>query len=116
VPTTNERRMEIEKLIARKLIEDAVKAGFFVQIDNGEDRSPKSQDVELLVKKLQETDTDYIYIYKSVDDDRPDYWAFLVYGNSGFDVIADYNTHAEFLIKPVMEYSDTFEEECVGAV
>lgn len=115
-PITNERRQEIEKLIARKLMENAIAAGYVIQIDNGEDHSPKTKDIELLVKKLQETDTDYIYMFKDEKEKRPDHWAFFVYGNSGFDVIANYNSDAEELLAPVMEYSGTFEEECLGRV
>ena len=37
-------------------------------------------------------------------------WVWLVYGNSGWDVVCDYTTSLDALMQPVLDYANTLED------
>ena len=39
-------------------------------------------------------------------------WIYLVFGNSGWDLISDYTTNLERFLKPVLDLSDELERGC----
>lgn len=86
------RRIRMEKRMASGLVRACLKRGYAVTIDNGEDKPiEKSKDYRAIMKELWATDEEHVLIY----DDKGKYlgWFFLVYGNDGYDLIADYSAN-----------------------
>ncbi len=84
---TNERRIEIEQQITRKLIETAVAAGLTITVDCGEALEiVESKDVAAIVAATRATNDDRLLLYRSGQRVG---WVYLVYGN-GADVLTDW--------------------------
>jgi len=84
-----------ERAIAERLVTDALAQGFQVSVNDGEGWVLKrSTDVEAVMAALFSTDEDYIRIRK--DGEQSSVGTFtLIYGNDGWDVIADWSYSAE---------------------
>lgn len=116
------KRIRIEKKIMRRTVKDLIAAGFKVSIWNGECyeivNSVKLNDI---MKVTFLTDEDIVYVHDGdapvhYDADRDvthagpfDSFVRFIYGNSGWDVISDYGVSLENIIKPIMDYAETFE-------
>ncbi|MDR3502944.1 MAG: hypothetical protein P4L79_10200 [Legionella sp.] len=108
-------RQKIEKAIAKKIVESALILGYSISIDNGSDfdeeleleNSTNQKEVE---KHLFLTDQDTVYFYK---EGKCFGAVFLVYGNTGYDVIADYsdNDTAKLILKEAEELAKFYEED-----
>lgn len=90
-----EQRLEIERKIVGLVIDAAFEKGFNVWIDNG------GNDEEIIYcgtpeeakANIMQTDEEYIHLYKAKNDLKVGHgWVWCVYGNDGFDVIADHST------------------------
>lgn len=87
-------RIMIEKSILAKIIDDAISRNYVISVYDGEELTLKhSQDKNLILKHTQSTDIDYLYINHI--DGKKIGTIFLVYGNSGYDVICDYSANPE---------------------
>jgi hypothetical protein len=83
-----ENRIKIEKQIVRKIAKDAIAAGMFVSVHDGEDYALcRSQSVKAIVAACMSTDEDRLF-FSDADGKRKG-WVFLVYGNDGWDVVND---------------------------
>jgi hypothetical protein len=83
------QRMECE--IALTVVRDALLAGYWISVDDGEDEpSPKTCVGQDVAMKLMTTDEDTILIYKGSKAKAPLGVVTFIYGNSGYDVIHDY--------------------------
>jgi hypothetical protein len=89
------QRQSIEKQIARKIIKDALAAGYRVSVHDGEDyavvRSKKGAEI---FAALCTTDDDRLF-FSTEHEGRRAGWVWLVYGNDGYDVICDYTATPE---------------------
>ncbi len=99
-----ETRRKIEEEIARQLITDGIAAGYTIAVHNGEEQFAKSTDVDALVKEMFSVDEEHLIFYK---DGKRFGWVWMVYGNSGYDVVADYTTNLE----PIMEKVDVLSNK-----
>ena len=110
---------EMERAIIRKLVEDALYNGYTVVHNDGEENTchvyaDGSYDVPLLAGKImdeiQATDEEYLIFY--VGESKIG-WVMLVYGNSGWDVVADHTatTEMEKLLSGAMALADKLESE-----
>ena len=88
-------RQEVEMKIAVAFINSALAKGYTVGVNNGEDDYPPMTDVEAIKKLMMQTDEEHLTIFKN---GKKVGWVFLVYGNSGYDVISDYSTNLEPLM------------------
>lgn len=84
-----------ERAIAERLVTDAIAQGYQVSVNDGEAWVVKrSTDSKAIMAALFSTDEDYIRIRK--DGEETSVGTFtLVYGNDGWDVIADWSYSAE---------------------
>lgn len=81
-------RREIEKKIVTKLIEDAIAAGYTVGVHNGYRVVIKeSTDRAAILEEMFSVDSEHLLFYNK--DGKRIGSVFLVYGNDGWDVIAD---------------------------
>lgn len=96
----NRERMRIEKEIVLKAVKDALDKGYLISIDNGgEDfELAHSADFKEIKKSLFLTDEERIYIEQKLPSISMG-WIYCVYGNDGYDVISDYTTNLEELLK-----------------
>ena len=84
-----------ERAIAERLVTDAIAQGYQVSVNDGEAWVVKrSTDSKAIMAALFSTDEDYIRIRK--DGEETSVGTFtLVYGNDGWDVIADWSYSVE---------------------
>ena len=84
-----------ERAIAERLVTDAIAQGYQVSVNDGEAWVVKrSTDSKAIMAALFSTDEDYISIRKEGEDGSVGTF-MLVYGNDGWDVIADWSYSAE---------------------
>lgn len=104
-------RQRIEQEIALTVVDELLKAGYLLGVNDGEETtvhySRNRGDIE---NALFTTDEDWLLVYEDADqddplnvvtgteDDKADWWVRLVYGNDGWDVISDYSPALEGVI------------------
>lgn len=83
------KRMEMERRMASALVKAILDRGYTVSVDNGEDWAiSRSRSYRAVMDALWQTDEEYVLAY-SADGKRAGTF-FLVYGNDGYDLIADF--------------------------
>ena len=105
-------RNEIERQIVERIVTDAVKMEFRLSVDDREGFVLKrSTDVPRIMDALMNTDQDEIYFYDNIR--RYIGSVTLIYGNAGYDVIADYslNPTIETIIAGANELAEKLEEK-----
>jgi hypothetical protein len=111
--TTTLSVAEMEDLIMRKAIETILAAGKTISVfDGGETVVVKSTDPDEIFNALRSTGEDVIRVYGS--DGIYDGMIQFIYGNDGYDVIADNSTSLEGLLEPVTKLADELEEKLHG--
>lgn len=101
-------RLRMERRIVRKIAQAMLAAGFSVSVNDGEeipvDRSRKLSEI---MDGCFSVDEEWLIAYRE-DRSRVGF-VFLVYGNSGFDVVNDYSMELEELMAPINDYADEQE-------
>jgi hypothetical protein len=93
-------RQIVEKEITVTIVDALLKAGFELQVENGDSTSRWMIDRANIIQHLYLTDEDRIYVRKADNSDKTSVfgWVYLVYGNDGWDVLSDYTVNLEKLI------------------
>jgi len=101
-------RIAAEKTIARRVVKDALAAGYTLSVDNGGDTPEieNSSSFKLVVAEMFATDEERLYFYK---DSKPAGMVQFVYGNDGYDVMADYSVSLEDVLKGAKEVANKIE-------
>jgi len=94
---TIQQRQKIERKVVRAILAKAKKEGYAIAIDNGEERIRLSGTIKSMLEQCFSVDEEAIILKK--DGKRST--IFLVYGNSGHDVITDYSTSLEEFLAPI---------------
>ena len=91
-----------EKIIAKRCINDLLKAGYSISVNDGEETTlRRSTDRKAIFAAMDTTDEDWLCVHKvdqpvapGDDDTRQSFgWVRFIYGNDGWDVIDDYTTN-----------------------
>jgi len=100
-----ETRIAIEQKIVRRVVKDALAAGYVVSVFDSEEWTVKrSGSYTKIHDALFSTDEDTIRLR---DKDGNDLGIVrFIYGNEGYDVIADYSVSLEEFMKGANEYAD----------
>lgn len=99
------KRRRMEYSIARRFILDAVKAGYTLRVHDGQEFvTTQTKNTQDLLAAMFSVDEEHIYVYK---DGLRIGWVFFVYGNGGWDVIADNTINLEPIMEGVSEYADS---------
>ena len=100
-------RIEVERKIITRAIEDALKAGFALNLDydDGDVLSEPSADLATVLSKIMQGDDDRVYYYK---DGECVGWAWFVYGNDGYDALSDYTVNLESVLVGANEVGDRY--------
>lgn len=104
-----ENRIKLERRIVRAIVTAAVKAGHNVSVYDGEDWPLKrSGNVAEIMQAVMSTDEDTLHIRSAQDGVIGD--VYLVYGNDGWDVIADHTSSPEMdaILAPAMAIADKY--------
>jgi len=105
-PTTE----QIERKIVRKLAQDVIAAGRSISVFDGEAYALKrSRNVADIMAAIGLTCEDTLIVHQ--DDKDPGATVYLVYGNDGFDVIADYHVSLEPLLEGATKLAEELEEQ-----
>ena len=120
----------MERQIIKALVTEAFKRGFTkIIIDNGGDdellllmvlvksMAQREQitctDTKEVMASIRQTDEEHMFF---VHPDSPKMsWVFLVYGNDGYDVIADHSSSLNEMINTIQPLIDTLEAQFHGA-
>ncbi|WNM66448.1 hypothetical protein SEA_CULVER_182 [Gordonia phage Culver] len=86
-------RVKIERRIVKHLVRELLEHGFDLAVNDGEELHPRTRDAETLFSQLMETDMDTLVAYWPTSD--VPLGVSLVYGNDGWDVMADWSTDLE---------------------
>jgi len=106
-----EFRQRIERVIAYRIIKDALKAGLFLTLNDGEeDVVDVSNDEKKLRDALMTTDEDVLFFHRAADDISWFGWVRLIYGNDGWDVMSDYTTTLEELLTGANLLAEKYSE------
>ena len=106
------RRIWIEQRIVRRLVESLIERGWALDIDNGGNENvfggPQT-DARKIKNAMMQTDEEALLVYWNPGD-RPRISAVqLVYGNDGWDVIADYTSLLEPELASVLSLAASLE-------
>ena len=89
-----ENRIKIEKQIVRKIIKDALAAGYLITVSDGEDYVvSKSSHGPTIFAAMFTTDEDVLIFRNAESGSKMVGHVYLVYGNDGYDVICDYTAN-----------------------
>lgn len=100
-------RLGVEAKITKRLVADMLQAGAQLAWDYGEDEAPAyTQDRAELEREAMACDEAWLRV--KLPDGRKGY-VFLVYGNSGWDLISDYTVNLEPELEGVNAYAETFD-------
>ena len=102
------QRIALEKKIVKQFIKDALAAGHLISVDNGGDEMEieNSNDLKVIMDTVMATDEERVYLKK---DGKNVGWVYFVYGNDGYDVIADYTVNLEPLMVNVNKISEQYQ-------
>lgn len=90
-----EKRIACEKAIARKFINSAIALGYKISVNDGENFVvSRSVDVKSIMHAMFSTDEDHLIVRTA--EGKLVGSATFIYGNDGFDVIADHTDTEAF--------------------
>lgn len=105
----------MERQVVKALVTEAFKRGFTkIIIDNGGDDGEQitCTDTKEVMASIRQTDEEHMFF---VHPDSPKMsLVFLVYGNDGYDVIADNSSSLNEMIDTIQPLIDTLEAQFHG--
>ena len=118
-------RQRVERSIVRRVILDALRAGYTLSVFDGEEVTlTQSTSARAVLAAPFTTDEDWLLFSRPGDSAlrlttsaffRPSInaregWVRFVYGNAGYDVISDYTTNLEDVLKGANALTDRYSE------
>lgn len=106
-------RQRIERTIAERTVEVLLDAGYLLSVNDGEEETlSNSQSPKAILSAMFTTGEDWLIVRKPAGGDSGNVnkgWVRFIYGNDGPDVINDYTTNLEDVLKPVNKLCDDIE-------
>lgn len=100
-------RMGVERRIVKMLVTNALSAGYELSVYDGEEYHPWTTDEAEVLDAILNTDEDWLRYRKNGAMAGT---VYLVYGNSGWDVIADYSVSLEDHLAPTLRFAESLED------
>lgn len=98
---------QLEKRICRKAVRALLDAGYDVGVNDGEETViERSTNTRKIYAAMYSTDEDYLLAVDRTSG-KAIGWVRLIYGNVA-DVISDYTTNLENVLKPVNDYAEKY--------
>lgn len=99
-----EQRIAIEKRIVKKVVEDALAAGYDVSVHNGgDDYEYTGTDKKRILEELFACDEEWLCLHKN---GKYVGQVYFIYGNDGYDVICDYSVSLNDVLKGANELAN----------
>lgn len=109
-PASVRARISIERRICRRTIKVLHEAGYSLRVHSGDEWETKRGATEgMLMRALFNLDDALLTVHRGKGDgahSRHFAWVRFVFGNDGWDVISDYTTNLEDVLKPVNDYAE----------
>lgn len=99
---------KMEESIVKTALADLLSAGFTLTVDDGAGEQEVPQSVDALYEALSAVDDSTLWVYR---DKRNVGCVYLVFGNDGYDVIADNTVWLEPYLAGATALSEKFIEE-----
>jgi len=94
-----QKRIAVERAIVRALVKESIAQGYTVSLHDGNDDGwlavEQSTNVAEIMRSIMTVDVETLYFYR---DGARESWVQLIYGNDGWDVIADYGQKMESVV------------------
>jgi hypothetical protein len=104
------QRIAVEQDIVTRTVDALLTAGHALNT-NAEETEGPTRERKIILSRLMEVDDEFLTVHTPEDLARgeilPFAWVRFVYGNDGYDVISDYTTNLEKVLKPINDYADT---------
>ena len=85
---------QLEGAIMAQVILDALAAGYRISVDDGEDELTPQQTLGDILAVMGATDSgDWLRFADPANQGKRVGWIHFIYGNDGYDVIADYSAN-----------------------
>ncbi|EEX1006186.1 hypothetical protein D3981_004164 [Escherichia coli] len=109
-----DERQRIERLIATAAAKGLTDAGYKIAVHDGEEiAQPKTSNVDTILDAMFSTDGDSFIVYQKSSGDEAGWvrvgWVQFIYGNCGWDVIADNTTSLESALQDATNLARVFE-------
>jgi hypothetical protein len=125
--TGDEKMLAIREMILRRVLHDLlIQKGKNVVIDSGRGYDPENRtfynlaDLDEAVKFALEYDEVHIFLNGKGDNRRDGYgpYVYVIFGNDNYDLdmISDYATSLEPIIRPIMDWIERIEQGKVRLV
>ena len=92
----------VEKTIVEKVVTDLLATGYAITLVYGDEDSDIKQctDAATILAGLHQCDEEVLLVYPATTHDRFNWvgWVKFIYGNDGYDVIADYTLSLEAVL------------------
>lgn len=107
-----QQRQAMEREIAARVIDALLASGKMITVNDGQYGSGEnvlhsSRDKQAILAAMFSTDDDTLYVADRPSDTTFTGYVVFVYGNDGWDVMADYTVNLEEILKPAIEYIDS---------
>ena len=102
---------QLEGAIMAQVILDALAAGYRISVDDGEDEFTPQQTLGDILALMGATESgDWLRFADPANHDKRVGWIHFIYGNDGYDVIADYSAKpaTEALLANAERLADAF--------
>lgn len=107
-----EKRRRIERRIAREAVKGLLAEGYAVSVFDGEDVVlANSVDAAAINGAMFGTDSDRLHVKRGGTDKPETGWVLFIYGNDGWDVIADNTVNIESALKGATELANKIAED-----
>lgn len=104
---------ELERRIAKQVIDDLLAAGFSLYIDHGgegEQYNVKDSAEETL-DEVFACDDERLYVCKGKANEHNLFgWVWFVYGNDGWDVMSDWTVNLDPYLKNALAISEQYQD------
>ena len=109
------KRQKMEAAIVRRVVRDALAAGWTLTVDTGGDEPDLESSTKYseVISALMETDEDLLILRRAVAGpdglEHKSGWVRFVYGNEGWTVIADNTSNLDELLKGAEALAERLE-------
>jgi hypothetical protein len=103
----NRKRIAGERAVGRRVVRDLLAAGYTLTVGNGgeEPEIKNSTSFKAVSNAMMLTDEEHLIARKNGERS----WVFFVYGNDSWEVICDYTTDLEDVLKGAFAVCDRLE-------
>lgn len=107
-----EKRQRIERRIVREAIKGLLAEGYRISVFDGQETVlTYSTDAAAIEQAMFSTDEDQFHVLRKTSGQPESGWMLFIYGNDGWDVIADNTVNLEPALKGATELADKIATE-----